>query len=137
MAQNKTEVRMHPYVISLRIVFEKNANPADAAPMKKYMREQFEFLGIKTPLRVALQKEFVKEHGLPLLNKAGISVHSHQFDRKIGDKTRTRFYFHPGIFDRHQIMVGYGGYACRQHRRCAFQTLSKNTGEVSQAVAQG
>lgn len=63
---------MNPYVISLRTVFEKNANPADAAPMKKYMREQFEFLGIKTPLRVALQKEFVKEHGLPPLNEIDV-----------------------------------------------------------------
>jgi len=56
---------MHPYVASLRTLFEENANPAQAGPMKKYMREQFEYLGIKTPQNVALQKEFFKEHGLP------------------------------------------------------------------------
>lgn len=56
---------MHPYTRSLKILFEQNANPADAAPMKKYMRGQFEFLGIKTPMRVALQKEFIKDQGLP------------------------------------------------------------------------
>ncbi|MCB9113206.1 MAG: DNA alkylation repair protein [Anaerolineales bacterium] len=56
---------MHAYVRSLKSLFEANANPTDAAPMKKYMRDQFEYLGLKTPIRAALQKEFIKEHGLP------------------------------------------------------------------------
>ena len=58
---------MHPYVVSLKTLFEQNANPMQAAPMKKYMRDQFEYLGIKTPQNAALQKEFFKEHGLPKL----------------------------------------------------------------------
>ena len=56
---------MHPYIIPLKELFEKNANPLQAAPMKKYMRDQFEYLGIKTPQSVALQKEFYAKHGLP------------------------------------------------------------------------
>jgi 3-methyladenine DNA glycosylase AlkD len=56
---------MHPYVASLKTLFEQNANPAQAGPMKKYMRDQFEYLGIKTPQNAALQKEFFKEHGFP------------------------------------------------------------------------
>lgn len=60
---------MHTYVCALKAQFEANANPADAAPMKKYMRDQFEFLGIKTPVRAALQKQFIQEHGLPPLNE--------------------------------------------------------------------
>ena len=56
---------MHPYVIPLKNSFEKNADPSQAAPMKKYMRDQFEYLGIKTPQSVSLQKEFYAEHGLP------------------------------------------------------------------------
>lgn len=56
---------MHPYVISLQTLFEQHADPAQAVPMKKYMRDQFEYLGIKTPQSVALQKEFYAEHGLP------------------------------------------------------------------------
>lgn len=56
---------MHPYVASLKTLFEQNANPAQAGPMKKYMRDQFEYLGIKTPQNAALQKDFFKEHGLP------------------------------------------------------------------------
>jgi 3-methyladenine DNA glycosylase AlkD len=50
---------MRSYVTSLKKVFEQNANPADAAPMKKYMREQFEYLGIKTPERRAMQLSFI------------------------------------------------------------------------------
>jgi 3-methyladenine DNA glycosylase AlkD len=56
---------MHPYIIPLKKLFEKNADPTQAAPMRKYMRDQFEYLGIKTPQSVALQKEFYAEHGLP------------------------------------------------------------------------
>ena len=56
---------MHPYVIKLKTLLEKHTIPSEAAPMKKYMRDQFEYLGIKTPQRVALQKEFYAEHGLP------------------------------------------------------------------------
>ena len=56
---------MHPYVVSLKDWFEKHANPSQAAPMKRYMRDQFEYLGIKTPQNKALLKQFVSEHGLP------------------------------------------------------------------------
>ena len=56
---------MHPYVFALKELFEKNADPAQAAPMKKYMRDQFEYLGIKTPQSAALQKQLYAEYGLP------------------------------------------------------------------------
>lgn len=56
---------MHQYVLSLKELFENHANPSQAAPMKKYMRDQFEYLGIKTPQSAALQKEFYAEQGLP------------------------------------------------------------------------
>src|SRR4030095_1524510 len=62
------ENAMRPYVASLKTLFEQNADPVQAAPMKKYMRDQFEYLGIKTPQNTALQKEFYKEHGLPELS---------------------------------------------------------------------
>jgi 3-methyladenine DNA glycosylase AlkD len=60
---------MHAYVASIKTLFEQNANPAQAGPMKKYMRDQFEYLGIKTPQNAALQKEFFKEHGFPELSE--------------------------------------------------------------------
>jgi 3-methyladenine DNA glycosylase AlkD len=56
---------MHPYVTKLKSLLEEHADPTQAAPMKKYMREQFEYLGIKTPRRVALLKEFYAQNGLP------------------------------------------------------------------------
>ena len=56
---------MHPYVKKLKTLFEQNADPSQAPAMKKYMRDQFEYLGIKTPQSKALQKEFYAEHGLP------------------------------------------------------------------------
>ena len=60
---------MHPYTASLKTLFEQNADPVQAAPMKKYMRDQFEYLGIKTPQNPALQKAFYKEQGLPELSE--------------------------------------------------------------------
>jgi 3-methyladenine DNA glycosylase AlkD len=60
---------MHPYVASLKTLFEQNANPVQAGPMKKYMRDQFEYLGIKTPQNAALRKEFFAEYGLPPLSE--------------------------------------------------------------------
>jgi len=56
---------MHPYIIPLKNSFEKNANPSQAVPMKKYMRDQFEYLGIQTPKSKILQKEFYDKYGLP------------------------------------------------------------------------
>jgi 3-methyladenine DNA glycosylase AlkD len=56
---------MHLYALSLKKLYEQNANPAQAGPMKKYMRDQFEYLGIKSPQSAALMKEFIKQHGLP------------------------------------------------------------------------
>jgi 3-methyladenine DNA glycosylase AlkD len=58
---------MHPYVTNLKSLFEGHADPSQAGPMKKYMRDQFEYLGIKTPERVALLKDFYAEHGLPFV----------------------------------------------------------------------
>ena len=60
---------MHPYVASLRTLFEPNANPAQAAPMKKYMRDQFEYLGIKSPQVKALFRQAIRENGLPSLEE--------------------------------------------------------------------
>ena len=60
---------MHPYVVEIKSLFEKNTNPSQAAAMKKYMRGQFEYLGIKTPQSKALQKEFYAKNGLPHISE--------------------------------------------------------------------
>jgi 3-methyladenine DNA glycosylase AlkD len=56
---------MSDYLLPLVEVFEANANAENAGPMKKYMRGQFEYLGIKTPQRRELIKAFFGEYGLP------------------------------------------------------------------------
>jgi len=65
---------MHPYVTNLKSLFEKNADPSQAAPMKQYMRDQFDYLGIKTPQSKALIKEFIGKHGLPLIGELNAIV---------------------------------------------------------------
>ena len=58
---------MHVYVKSLRALFNQHADPKKAAPMKRYMRDQFEYLGIKVPEMGNLLKQHIREHGLPPL----------------------------------------------------------------------
>lgn len=56
---------MHTYLVHLVPLFQQNADPAQAAPMTKYMRGQFEYLGIKSPQFKLLMKQHIAEHGLP------------------------------------------------------------------------
>ena len=58
---------MHAYVKSIRALFTQHADPKKAAPMKRYMRDQFEYLGIKVPEMGNLLKQHIREHGLPPL----------------------------------------------------------------------
>ena len=43
-------------------LFTTNANVLEAESMSKYMRYKFEYYGIKSPQRKALQKQFLKEN---------------------------------------------------------------------------
>ena len=45
---------------SLFSLFEKNADPSTAQGMSAYMRNQFSYLGLKTPKRKELSKDFLK-----------------------------------------------------------------------------
>jgi 3-methyladenine DNA glycosylase AlkD len=51
-------------VVLLTKMFEAKRNLADVEPMKAYMKGHFPFLGIKSPVRKELEKEFFKETGL-------------------------------------------------------------------------
>lgn len=52
------------YIEQLIPLFKANQNKANAEPMKKYMKNHFPFLGIKTPARRELMKQFYKETGI-------------------------------------------------------------------------
>ncbi len=56
---------MQDYIKPLVKEFKKNANPENAEPMAKYMKNLFPYLGIKTPERREISKKFFKEYGLP------------------------------------------------------------------------
>ncbi len=58
---------MHPYTNAMTTLFHAHADSAAAEPMAAYMRNQFSFLGIKTPLRRQLLKGLIAEQGLPEL----------------------------------------------------------------------
>jgi 3-methyladenine DNA glycosylase AlkD len=60
---------MSDYLLPLQALFTEHADPELAVPMAKYMRNQFKYLGIKTPLRNALFKEFLASYGLPAQNE--------------------------------------------------------------------
>lgn len=55
------------YVRSLRAHFEQHAHPENVSAMEAYMRNQFKFLGIKTPERTTILKQFIAGYGLPEL----------------------------------------------------------------------
>lgn len=53
------------YLKHLSEKLEPHTDPEYAVQMKAYLRNQFEFLGIRSPERNALFKDFFAEHGIP------------------------------------------------------------------------
>ena len=58
---------MHAYVRDLKTLFLKHANPRNAVPMKRYMRDQFEYVGLKGPELGALLRTHIASRGMPKL----------------------------------------------------------------------
>lgn len=56
---------MIEYLKPFQELLKANANAENAAAMKAYMKNRFEFFGIKSAERRALQKEFLTAFGLP------------------------------------------------------------------------
>ena len=52
------------YLKKIKERFEKEGLPEVAEGQMKYMRNQFEFYGLKAPVWVAISRELFKEHGL-------------------------------------------------------------------------
>ena len=59
---------MDTYINALQTLYQSHANPVAAAPMKAYMRNQFPYLGLKSPQLRDLLREFIAQHGLPELD---------------------------------------------------------------------
>jgi len=56
---------MNSYITELEIAFQKHSNSENAFHMKKYMRNKFEFFGIKAPLRKEITRNFLRKNNLP------------------------------------------------------------------------
>lgn len=56
---------MNQYLLPLKESFEANANAENALAMRAYMKNLFEFHGIKSTERRELQHAFLAEHGQP------------------------------------------------------------------------
>lgn len=56
---------MIPYLKPFQELLRANANAENASAMKSYMKNRFEFFGIKATERRAIQKQFLSENGLP------------------------------------------------------------------------
>ena len=53
------------YADNIKAVYIQNANADFASGMKKYMKNKFDYYGIKKPERVLIRKEFHKQFGWP------------------------------------------------------------------------
>ncbi|PIC63837.1 DNA alkylation repair protein [Sporosarcina sp. P13] len=60
---------LKPYIQELVHIFSEHADEDYAVWSKNYVRNQFDFLGIRTPIRRKLIKQFIKENGLPQNDK--------------------------------------------------------------------
>lgn len=56
---------MHIYLAPLPARLTAAADPTQAGPMSRYMRDQFPFLGVKTPVRRAAWRQFTADYGPP------------------------------------------------------------------------
>ncbi|MBN1339644.1 MAG: DNA alkylation repair protein [Bacteroidales bacterium] len=56
---------MNSYLNKLENAFRASENTVDAASMKKYMKGQYEYYGIKSPKRREITREYLSAEGLP------------------------------------------------------------------------
>ena len=52
------------YILPMEIAFHKHADASIAAPMKKYMKDRYDYFGIKSPLRKEIYQHHKLKYGL-------------------------------------------------------------------------
>ncbi|MBM7585158.1 3-methyladenine DNA glycosylase AlkD [Bacillus pakistanensis] len=65
---------MNAYTKQIVATFKEYENKELAGPMEAYMRDQFPFLGIKTPERKAIFKDFLNQYSTPELEDLQVIV---------------------------------------------------------------
>ncbi|MBU0561452.1 MAG: DNA alkylation repair protein [Bacteroidetes bacterium] len=58
-------MNVQKYISDLQTLFRANADPENAFNMKKYMKDNYEFYGIKTPERNELTKDLLRKENIP------------------------------------------------------------------------
>jgi 3-methyladenine DNA glycosylase AlkD len=66
---------MHPYSKSIKALLASHAHPDQAPAMKRYMRNQFDYLGLKVPEMTLLMKHYYRAQGLPSLSDLDEILH--------------------------------------------------------------
>ena len=75
------------FIDELRTQYEAAANAADAANMEKYMKDNFLFTGLKTPLRRSIQKEVLFAH------KAEVNENARQIARQLYSLPQREYHY--------------------------------------------
>jgi len=65
LQKRQNGVFMNNYLKPLITVMKANINTVNATKMKSYMRNKFDYLGIKSPQRREIMRDFIKEYGKP------------------------------------------------------------------------
>lgn len=66
---------MHPYLNSLILRFEEHRDPVRAADMKRYMRDQFDYIGFNASKHKEISKQYFREMGFPDEEDVEVVVH--------------------------------------------------------------
>jgi 3-methyladenine DNA glycosylase AlkD len=56
---------MSIFIENLKLAFAAAENPGNALQQKAYLRNQFDFFGLKSPEQTELRRHFLKKHGMP------------------------------------------------------------------------
>lgn len=63
------------YCQKIQLLFEQHRDPENAEGQQAYMKEKFEFFGMKAAIRKDLTRGFIKEYGLPPTEDLADFVH--------------------------------------------------------------
>lgn len=83
----KQAFRMNDYINQLEKEFELNKNLEIASQQKAYLKNLFEFYGLKTPVRREIQKPFLVKEFLPTKSEA------HQIIKELWNKPQREFHY--------------------------------------------
>ncbi len=78
---------MNPYLSEIETVFKNHADPENATGQKAYMRNLFDFYGIKSPVRKEIQRPFLTKKNLPPKNEADFII------KELWDKPQREFQY--------------------------------------------